>query len=91
MSRGGYTMRRDDRGVRRKVAAHLGVEGYYVTVSIECSGCTDVGDYGTKYGPFGCRECGHTGRRRHHVFEPFDGAAFMAALDASSLSGSVAR
>jgi hypothetical protein len=35
-----------------------------------CTGCTEFGDYGTIYGPFGCEECGFTGRRRYEVWVP---------------------
>lgn len=36
----------------------------------DCSGCTDIGDYGTKYGPTGCTECGYTGKRRNSQWIP---------------------
>jgi hypothetical protein len=35
-----------------------------------CTGCTEHGEYGTQYGPFGCSECGHTGKRRHAMWVP---------------------
>lgn len=37
-----------------------------------CSGCTDYGDYGTQYGPFGCQECGYTGKRRNGMHTPLN-------------------
>jgi hypothetical protein len=37
----------------------------------DCSGCTDT-EYGTKYGPFGCKECGYTGKRRDEMHAPHD-------------------
>jgi len=37
-----------------------------------CTGCTEFGDYGTMYGPFGCRECGYTGRRRYANWVPVE-------------------
>lgn len=80
MSERGYKMRRDHRGKLRRVHRHLGHDGYYETATTDCSGCTDVGDYGTKYGPFGCEECGYTGKRRDRYFVPFDGSAYYAAL-----------
>lgn len=70
-----YTMRRDHRGVRRRVRVEDGIEGYLATATLDCSGCTErVEMGGTKYGPFGCDECGHTGRRRTTHFVPFDTA-----------------
>lgn len=36
----------------------------------DCSGCTDCGDYGSKYGPYGCRECGYTGKRVVYFPDP---------------------
>lgn len=38
----------------------------------DCSGCTEIGDYGVKYGPGGCRECGYTGRRRTGYWLPVE-------------------
>ena len=60
-----YRMRRDDKGTLRRVYPFNGVDCFMESVTQDCSGCTDVGDYGTVYGPFGCEECGHTGKRRH--------------------------
>lgn len=36
----------------------------------ECTGCTEFGDYGTRYGGGGCAECGYTGKRRHVSWVP---------------------
>ena len=36
----------------------------------DCSGCTDVGEYGAKYGPHGCSECGYSGKRIESVWLP---------------------
>ncbi len=38
----------------------------------DCSGCTDIGDGWTNYGPNGCDECGYTGKRRHSQWIPLD-------------------
>lgn len=58
-------------------------EGYMGSYTTVCSGCLELGDYGTVLysGGFdpktgmvigaGCRECGYTGKRRHTVFIPF--------------------
>lgn len=59
-----YRMRRDSKGRLRRVYPFNGVDCYMVSTTCDCSGCTDYGDYGTRYGPFGCEECGHTGKRR---------------------------
>lgn len=72
-------------GRRHRVFKHLGCEGYYVPVILECAGCTDYGDYGTKYGPFGCEDCGFQGKRRHSVFVPLDPPAYYEALNRSLL------
>lgn len=66
--------RKDSNGKRRLVTLdpNSGAEGYMLWHSDYCSGCTEYGDYGTRYGPFGCDECGYTGRRRHHVWTAFD-------------------
>lgn len=65
---------RKDQGKRRLVVPHwiTGVAGYIVKYTQLCSGCTDYGDYGTAYGPFGCDECGYTGKRRVEHWVPFD-------------------
>lgn len=66
-------MRLDQEGKRRRVVDLGGVEGYITRWSQDCSGCTERGEMGgTKRGPFGCHECGYTGRRRRHAFVPFD-------------------
>lgn len=49
-----------------------GQEGYSASFVADCSGCTEIGDYGTRYGPSGCQECGYTGRRRVFFFVPLD-------------------
>ncbi len=73
MNRAGYRMRRDHQGSRRKVVTIDGVDGYVLRFSRECSGCTERGGYGGRvYGPFGCEECGYTGRVRIAAFVPFD-------------------
>jgi len=74
-----YRMRRDEDGKLRRVAEELGCDGYYVVHRTDCSNCTDHGEYGTKHGPFGCRDCGYTGRRRVRVFVAFDFEAYLEA------------
>jgi hypothetical protein len=50
-----------------------GVEYYQAAWTGECTGCTERGEMGgTKYGPFGCDECGYTGKRRITFLIPFD-------------------
>ena len=45
----------------------------YSEWSDDCSGCTEAGEYGgRKYGPFGCSECGYTGKRRTGFHAPHD-------------------
>lgn len=39
-------------------------------VTIDCPGCTEHVDYGERHGPYGCSECGHTGKRRITVPYP---------------------
>lgn len=75
-----YRMRRDASGKLRRVHVDLGCEGYMVTVTGDCTNCTDTGEYGTVYGPFGCKQCGYTGRRRERVFTPFDGDEYVEAM-----------
>ena len=75
MSAPAYRMRKDRGGKRRRVRTELGHEGYYVLSRTECSNCTDHGEYGTKHGPFGCRDCGYRGYRRVRTFIPFDAEA----------------
>ncbi len=53
-------------------------EGYYARWTDRCSGCAE--EYGADRGS-GCRECGHTGKRRGEIFIPFDRAAFERALE----------
>lgn len=39
--------------------------------TIDCTGCTEHGDYGTVLsGPNGCDECGYTGKRRIEFPDP---------------------
>ena len=67
--------RRDDKGRRRlvRVCERTGVEGYEAVETIKCSGCTEVGEMGGQtWGPFGCDECGYTGKRRVRFWIPFD-------------------
>lgn len=78
-------MRRDWMGVFRRVRWHLGVEGYESVYTRDCTGCTDYGDYGVRYGPYGCHECGYTGKRVERNFIPFDERAYQAALAMSAL------
>jgi hypothetical protein len=75
-------MRKLRDGKRVRVVEHLGVEGYIARWTHECSGCTTNGESGgSKFGPFGCHECGYTGRRRNETFIPFDPAAYRVASD----------
>ena len=70
-SRPAYRMRRNERGRLHRVRFFRGVAVYEETITRVCSGCSDVGDYGTVYGPFGCAECGYTGYRRETHQIPF--------------------
>jgi len=64
-------------GPRRvRVVLFRGWEGYVHRWTDYCSGCTEHGDYGTQYGPFGCDECGYTGKRRNSMFVAFDRVAY---------------
>jgi len=81
-SRKGYRMRRDEVGKLHKVIVRDGVEGYMERWTSECWGCTDYGDYGTPYGPFGCEECGFRGYRRNEGWSPFDWAEYYVKMDA---------
>jgi hypothetical protein len=83
--RTGYRMRRDEDGKLHKVVVHDGVEGYIEHVTEACWGCTEFGDYGTQYGPFGCEECGYTGRRRNAGWVPFEWTP--EAMQAGSQAG----
>ncbi len=66
-------MRRDRQGTLRKVVVFGGVEGYVGRWTAECSGCTEHGEMGgATWGPFGCHECGYTGKRRREFWCPFD-------------------
>jgi hypothetical protein len=68
-----YRMRRDEEGKLHKVVVFDGVEGYWVSWTRECSGCTEHGESGGRtWGPFGCDECGYTGKRRQWFWTPFD-------------------
>lgn len=62
----------DGQHLRRRVVVRNGFEGYIERWTDDCSGCTEQGEYGGMlYGPFGCEECGYTGRRRTAVWIPF--------------------
>jgi hypothetical protein len=63
--------RRDSEGARHLVVVVGGVDGFIVQFTSNCSGCTD-GEDGRVYGPFGCEECGYTGKRRERMWVPFD-------------------
>jgi hypothetical protein len=78
------TYRADHEGRRRLVRTSHGVAGYFAHATVDCPGCTDWGDYGTKHGPFGCDECGYTGKRRVAEFVPFPGNedAYIDAISA---------
>lgn len=78
-----YLMLRDREGRRRRAVVDHGFLGYWVTLRIECSGCTEYGEYGgNKHGPFGCRECGYRGVRRWRDFMTFDVNDYPAHYDA---------
>lgn len=49
---------------RKRYAEWMGVLCTIERTTDICTGCSDLGDYGTVYGPFGCKECGYTGKRR---------------------------
>lgn len=64
------------------VVMHRGWEGYVVSWTEECSGCTERGDYGALLsGPCGCADCGYTGKRRRREWVPFDPAGWHAHRD----------
>lgn len=59
-------------GTRALVVVQDGIEGFIGKWTELCSGCTEWGDYGQARGPFGCDECGYTGKRRREMWMPFD-------------------
>lgn len=75
--------RRDEEGKRRKIVMWEGREGYELTVTTSCSGCCELGEYGSNpnghgfdvkhncYVGSGCDECGYTGKRRGPFWAPF--------------------
>lgn len=86
MRRPAYRMRtlRDADGAvcRVRVVYHLGFAGYIDRWTAECTGCTEHGESGGEtWGPFGCDECGYTGKRRHEFFVAFNMAGYQAKLD----------
>lgn len=62
-------------GKRQRVLKvyHMGIPGCVIRFTDDCSGCTEWGDYGSKYGPSGCEECGYTGKRRREEWVPLPG------------------
>ncbi len=72
MSARGYAMRRDEDDVLRRVYDVGGVACFRSTWSVPCSGCNEYSDGVLVAGPFGCRECGFSGRRRFSELMPFD-------------------
>jgi len=48
---------------RKKYLIHNGLLCVDEKTTEDCQNCTDYGEYGAKYGPFGCEECGYTGKR----------------------------
>lgn len=81
-------MRRADDGKLYRVVTFDGMPGFVVRWTSSCSGCLEVGEYGSGEGlyPFdekakchvgaGCSECGFTGKRRQEHWIPFDSAAW---------------
>lgn len=65
-------MRQDDGGKRHRVVLRNGIEGFIVTTTAHCTGCTEYEMGAIVSGPSGCTECGHTGKRRRTHWEPFD-------------------
>lgn len=58
--------------VRRVLVVEYGEElGHTMWATGDCTGCTEIGDYGAQWGPDGCSECGYTGKRRSPYFLPF--------------------
>jgi len=55
---------------RKKYLIHNGLLCVDEKTTEDCQGCTDYGEYGVKYGPFGCKECGYTGKRVCHRSAP---------------------
>lgn len=83
-----YVMLRDRQGRRRRAYVDHGFLGYWETLRIECSGCTERGEMGgTKYGPFGCSECGYHGVRRWRDFMTFDVNDYVPHWDAVVAAG----
>lgn len=82
MSARRYRLDRD--GHRHLVSVVDGVEGFWTTLTMECSGCFEWGEYGgmAHLYPYdnkanchvgnGCEECGYTGKRRRSWWQPFD-------------------
>lgn len=76
--------RRTPTGHRARVVTHDGVEGFVVRHTAPCTGCYEGGEnsgssglypYDAKAGcrvGVGCHECGHTGKRRHEDWVPFE-------------------
>lgn len=65
-------MRVGDDGKRHRIVLRNGVEGYEVTTTAICSGCTDYEMGAIITGPNGCSECGYTGKTRRRHWEPFN-------------------
>ena len=55
---------------RKRYVEWQGVLCTVERATIDCPGCTDHGGHGERHGPYGCRECGHTGKRRITFPEP---------------------
>lgn len=79
-----YRMHTDpDTGKRSRIVRVYGVPGTGGWSTEECTGCTERGDYGALLaGPFGCSECGYTGRRRVYWWAPLP--QFYALYDKRS-------
>jgi len=75
-------------GRRVRVVRFRGVRGHVVRWTDDCSGCTEIGDYGTRFGPFGCSECGHTGKRRCSAWVPLNPRDYDKAFPSDVNSGS---
>jgi len=64
--------RLDQDGKRYLVRTWRGVDGFIIKFTTDCSGCNDYSEGVLVAGPFGCHECGYTGKRRRTEWVPFD-------------------
>jgi len=82
-----YRFRVGHDGQRHKVVVEDGFEGYFSTVTLDCSGCTEI-EEGEVRSQAGCSECGYTGKRRSRFFVPFDIDAYSNHFNGSPTEAS---